>query len=383
MVFSLKDIWNFPQTKIERILYDAKLPTISYKKDRINVAVLYYWYGLLTSEDRQIILMTDFKKIIYDSPNIDIALNRLKQIKLNAEKHTLMTETEIINNYLIDIDEKYFNNKFNLVRILGQGAFGIVYEAVKNTDPNIHLAIKKIKMDLINIDEEITILKILSNVCHNYIVCYKGSFQDDGHIYIITEYLGNYFTLDKIDANKLNNNQLNILFNNLCNGLKLIHSKGVIHRDIKTTNIMYDNKMNIKYLDFGIACYTDCREAAANLWGTIVYIDIAQYRKLMYAKQNLTGEELLASDLWLLGQTIFEILNNQRPLYNTLAAERNAISILPGLFKNNYFQYFDFNNILCYTSNTTNIINRLKLINPNISLSNLLNSDPLIRRYYN
>ena len=50
------------------------------------------------------------------------------------------------------------------------------------------------------------------------------------------------------------NNTIQII-EQICNGLEYLHSKGIFHRDIRISNILLDNELNIKIADFGIAIF--------------------------------------------------------------------------------------------------------------------------------
>lgn len=78
-------------------------------------------------------------------------------------------------------------------------------------------------------------------------------------------------------------------------------SQDIIHRDIKTENIMFDNKGNIKLVDFGLALQT--RDKVKELAGTGYYMGPGVINK-KYGKE---------CDLWAIGVTLYYLIENRYP----------------------------------------------------------------------
>ena len=78
-------------------------------------------------------------------------------------------------------------------------------------------------------------------------------FETEDNIFIIMEYIngGNLFSFIK-KTRKLSEKTAKFLFKQIIEGIKYIHSKNIVHRDIKLENILIDLKNNIKICDFGI-----------------------------------------------------------------------------------------------------------------------------------
>ena len=79
-------------------------------------------------------------------------------------------------------------------------------------------------------------------------------FESDNYILIIMEYIngGNLFSFVK-KRRKLSEKTAKFLFKQIIEGIEYIHSKNIVHRDIKLENILIDLKNNIKICDFGIS----------------------------------------------------------------------------------------------------------------------------------
>jgi serine/threonine-protein kinase len=95
------------------------------------------------------------------------------------------------------------------------------------------------------------------------------------------------------------------------NGLQAAHAKGVMHCDIKPSNLMFDEHGNVKVLDFGIAKFNDpSRTSSRTLAGALPYI----------APERLKGKPASVSgDLYSLGCVLFELLTGRPPFDGTPA----------------------------------------------------------------
>ena len=152
------------------------------------------------------------------------------------------------------------NTKYEIIKILGKGGYGRVIQ-VKNKSDNKYYAIKEIiirdemKDKIKDIQKEADILSKFN--CNN-IVKYYDSVKINDKFYIVMEYCDGQNLKDFINK-KIKNNELieeNILYKiikQICEGIKEIHNKNIIHRDIKLENIFMNDNMEIKIGDFGIS----------------------------------------------------------------------------------------------------------------------------------
>jgi serine/threonine protein kinase len=148
-------------------------------------------------------------------------------------------------------DIKHFNG-FKCVRKIGEGGFGKTF-LMKKGDKNIVLkVIYKHNEDFKN---EVTLLKKLSKGCHSkHILCYYSKYTYGYNNFLVSEYING------VDFWKYSSKSKKIyykLFRQLFDAVKHIHSKKIIHFDIKPENIIISKDNNLKLIDFGAASTID------------------------------------------------------------------------------------------------------------------------------
>ena len=156
------------------------------------------------------------------------------------------------------------------------GGFGSLYKVRDTNDNNIY-TLKRIKIINNNIMDNQNEINIIKNLDSEYIVKYYDSFQDGNNFYIVMEYCDNSDFYNFIKEHKENNKLIDekIIFeiiNNICHGLKEIHYKKIIHRDIRPKNIFMNKNNKIKIGDFGTSKELINREYATTKKGDMAYI---------------------------------------------------------------------------------------------------------------
>ena len=164
-----------------------------------------------------------------------------------------------------NIKENIGNRKqdFIPIEIVGDGGYGKILK-VKSKINNKIFAMKIMNKigEKGNEQYRKREILILKNLNHPYIVKYYTSFEDDENYYIIIEYInGNTFSdlyySYKIQERKIEEKLIWDLLGQCLEALVYIHGKGIIHRDIKLLNILIDEKMNIKLIDFNASAIMD------------------------------------------------------------------------------------------------------------------------------
>ncbi|KAJ3515115.1 hypothetical protein NLJ89_g1965 [Agrocybe chaxingu] len=145
---------------------------------------------------------------------------------------------------------------YKIVSQVGEGTFGKVYKA-RNTVTGTYFALKRIRMESERDGFPVTAMreiKLLQSLRHMNVVRLYEMMVSNGSVYMVFEYMDHDLTgvlsqtqFTFSDAN------LKSLCHQMLAGLAYLHHKGVIHRDIKGSNILINNQGELKLADFGLA----------------------------------------------------------------------------------------------------------------------------------
>ena len=209
---------------------------------------------------------------------------------------------------------------YKILDKLGEGGMGIVYKA-EDTKLKRQVAIKFLPKHIAANAEERQRFEIeaqaaaalnQSNIAHIYAI-----EETDDEIFIVMEFIDGIELKEKINppmsplstvATKsgLQIDEAINIANQIAEGLGAAHKKGIVHRDIKSSNIMITNDNKVKIMDFGLAKIKGGVQVTkiGTTIGTIVYMSPEQAR----------GEEVdLRTDIWSFGVILYEILTGQLP----------------------------------------------------------------------
>jgi serine/threonine protein kinase len=155
--------------------------------------------------------------------------------------------------------------KFELLELLGEGSYGTVHKAKIRADGTV-CAVKILSMEgAENEDELQNELEILRKCVHESIVSYFGSYREAGDLWIAMEYCGTGSVRDLLDALKyytdtdneegivLDEEQIAAILVGTLRGLEYLHNSKMIHRDIKSGNVLLTEGGGCKLADFGVS----------------------------------------------------------------------------------------------------------------------------------
>ncbi|KAG6655599.1 hypothetical protein I3843_05G204900 [Carya illinoinensis] len=192
--------------------------------------------------------------------------------------------------------------------LLGRGSFGSVYEGISHD--GIFFAVKEVslldqgsqgKQSVSQLEQEIA---LLSQFEHENIVQYYGTAKDESKLYIFLELVKGSL-LKLYGRYHLKDSQVSTYTRQILHGLKYLHDKNVVHRDIKCANILVDTSGSVKLADFGLAKATKLNDLLS-CKGTAFWMA----PEVVNRKNQGYG---LPADIWSLGCTVLEMLTREIP----------------------------------------------------------------------
>ncbi len=215
---------------------------------------------------------------------------------------------------------------FRLLRLLGRGGMGAVYEAVRNDGLfEQRVAIKLLagrrwSQDLQQrFANERQILARLEQ--RNIARIYDGGVAADGHSYIVMEYIDGQSIIDYSNHRALDLPGRLALMLQLCGALQFAHQQLVVHADIKPNNVLVTSDGSVKLLDFGISQLLDRtgRAVSTSSPGSHEPLTAA------YAapERAAGGPPTVAGDVYSLGVVLRELLTASEP--STLSSGLAAV----------------------------------------------------------
>src|SRR5262245_48451893 len=230
-----------------------------------------------------------------------------------------------------------FIGDYRVLRKLGEGGMGVVYEA-EQQHPRRLVALKVIRGGRLVDEYQVKLFQreaqALARLKHPGIAAiYEAGRTDDGQHYFVMELLHGIPLLDYVKGRRLTGRQApsNIrqrleLFLKICEAISYAHQRGVIHRDLKPANILVADesegqrpdgpgvsRVEIKVLDFGLARITDEDGAGASglsqagqVRGTLPYMSPEQVR-------GDPDQIDVRADVFALGVILYELLTERLP----------------------------------------------------------------------
>lgn len=201
--------------------------------------------------------------------------------------------------------------KFQIQRLLGQGAMGEVYLGL---DPSIgrEVAIKTILPAAAQGDEAKARFereaKAAGTLNHPHLVTIYEFGEDQGVLYLAMEYVKGQDLEELFREQSLSRTETLEVLAQVCDGLGFAHQHGIVHRDIKPSNIRVTRdgkRLHAKVMDFGVARVGDSDMTATGMvMGTVNYMAPEYIR---------TGKPDPRSDLFAVGVMLYEALSGRKP----------------------------------------------------------------------
>ena len=201
---------------------------------------------------------------------------------------------------------------FELVSELGRGTYGVVHKVRSKKDGKIY-CLKKVKCGRLSPQRQREVLMevlMLRRLSHKHVIGYYTSFVEKKSLYIVMEFASNGDLQRVLDEHKRNKTYVpeKLLWRvvyELAQALEHLHSKRIIHRDIKIVNVFLDENNSVKLGDLGVSRALDGEdELAQSRVGTPLYLAPELIKRQPYDYK---------ADIWALGVLIYHLAALKAP----------------------------------------------------------------------
>ncbi|NIN00772.1 MAG: protein kinase [candidate division Zixibacteria bacterium] len=198
---------------------------------------------------------------------------------------------------------------YRILEKLGEGGMGVVYKA-QNTKLERVVAIKFLPQHLTTdgVEKERFVheAKAASALNHTNVTTIYEIDEFEGQTFIVMEYCEGETLRQIIQKETLSIRKVLDIAVQICEGLTIAHEKGIVHRDIKSDNIMLTPRGQVKIMDFGLAKL----KGATKLTQSRTTLGTASY---MSPEQAQREEVDRRSDIFSFGVVLYELLTGQLP----------------------------------------------------------------------
>ncbi len=202
---------------------------------------------------------------------------------------------------------------YQLLKLLGEGGMGQVWLAadMRHQGP-LHVALKLLRPDLADPNLRARFLRerdTLARLSHARIPRLHDAGGEGGNqLYLALEYAPGESIVEHCQRNAASIRRCVDLFLQVCEALEHVHAQGIVHRDVKPSNILVDAYDQVRLLDFGIARHRDEPDEP-------VMDDETRAFTLHYAApEQIRGEAVdTTADVYSLGVVLYELLTGQKP----------------------------------------------------------------------
>jgi serine/threonine protein kinase len=198
---------------------------------------------------------------------------------------------------------------YRLEERLGEGGMGVVYRAVR--EPEGHVVALKVLRAELSADETfrrrfVHEAKAAGDVHHKHLVPITEAGEADGRPYLAVAFVRGRTLEQRLAGGPLSIPEMVRIVAHIASGLDVLHNAGIVHRDVKPSNVIIDESGSAQLTDFGLAkgrAYTVLTKPGM-VMGTLDYL----------APEMLRGAQVTgASDIYGLGCVAFECTAGRAP----------------------------------------------------------------------
>ena len=196
--------------------------------------------------------------------------------------------------------------KYKVLSTIGSGGFGTVFLA-EDTWIDKRVALKVPHKQSVDFSELLREPRLLASLSHPNIVTILTAERQDQVFFIVMEYV----TGENLEAVIARDGALDVSLAldytcQICNAVDHAHRQGVLHRDLRPSNVLVAGTGLVKVADFGTSRFLEIAAHGTTVIGSPPYM----------APEQFQGKALFASDVYSLGVTMYQMLTGTLP-YDT------------------------------------------------------------------
>ena len=211
-----------------------------------------------------------------------------------------------------------FNENYDLIGTLGKGGMGLVYKALdKKLKREVAFKILDASADDEAIQRFYLEAQAMKELDHQNIVHVFDFGKQDNRLFIAMTYVEGFSLSDVLQRqSKLPFDAIELIIRQIARGLLYAHSKGIVHRDVKPSNIMLTRDNRVYVMDFGISYIQEMEKD--RLTKTGMTMGTPEY---MSPEQCHGDEVTLQSDIYSMGVILYEMTCGRLPFQGNRPVE--------------------------------------------------------------
>jgi serine/threonine protein kinase len=221
----------------------------------------------------------------------------------------MQTAPDVISSLRLEnLDTLPVLARYELRREVGRGGMSVVYEAYdRHTEQTVALKVLNAPTGISPDQAELILSQFLcearavAGLSHPNVIAIYDTGEENGRHFLVMEFLEGETLRERLVRGPMTLDQAEPVLRQVAAALDAVHTRGILHGDIKPSNVLLSIDGTAKLLDFGIALHIDdCAQVIAGpLMGSPAYLSPEQIRG---------NRGSAASDIWALGTLLYEML---------------------------------------------------------------------------